>query len=189
MLALSDHRILSTSIQVPRPRPQRGALPKAPVFQCPEKFSVDSWRENLERCWDVISSRFQLDCVVEDPRLCMQDKWDTFLTVVKHTFLMADSSPKNHDRQYKHKGVVASVQRENLPASGPFCCMKERKLRKSLAWWYELGRLRSRHFTEELSVAHTKEFRRLCVKQSLLARMKSLVVPPSNPKLVTSLAF
>ena len=171
-LAVSDHRILSTSIQVPCPRPQRGVLPKAPVFQCPDNFSADSWRENLERCWDVISSRFQLDCVVEDPRLGVQDKWDTFLLVVKHTFLMADSSPKNRDSQFKHKGVVSSVRQENLPASGRFCCMKERKIRKSLARWYELGRLRTRHFTEELSEAH-----------------KSLVVTPSKLKFLNSLIF
>ena len=153
-----------TSLQVPVPRPQRGVLPKASVFRCPADLSVDSWRNKLEDCWMITSSEFQLDEVVDDPSISIQDKWDTFLDVVKHTFFAAESPPKKKVGHFKHKGVIASVQLENLPASGPFTCMKERKLRRRLARWYELGRLRSRHFTEELSAAHTKELRQLCVK-------------------------
>ena len=140
---------------------KEGSCRKLRCFAVLKTFQFELWREKLDDCWNTISSRFMLDEMVDDPGISIQDKWDSFLSVVRRYLFDGRSFPKN--RRFKHKGVVASVQQENLPASGPFSSMRERKLRRKLARWYELGRLRSRHFTEELSVAHTKELRQLCV--------------------------
>lgn len=39
----------------------------------------------------------------------------------------------------QYKGAVASVKSDFLPADGVFVSMRERKLRRQLARWYEIG--------------------------------------------------
>lgn len=58
-LVLSDHRILSTSIGVPIPRPSRGVIPKGPTFVCPDSIS-DDLQNGLEQEWERVAGILNL---------------------------------------------------------------------------------------------------------------------------------
>ena len=163
-IVISDHLILCTSAQVPSPRPTRGILPKGPIFLCPSDCSTDDWQENLSKSWAMAALQKGLDGIIADTQVSGQDKWDAFQEVLRNTFWDAAYQHRTQSRRLRFKGSVATVHVENTPAIGPKLPMKERKIRKKLARWHELGRLRTKHFTQGLSSEHSSEFRNLCFK-------------------------
>ena len=145
-LVLSDHRILSTSIGVPIPRPSRGVIPKGPTFVCPDSIS-DDWQNRLEQEWERVAGILNLSDTLEDVT-SVQEKWDVLQHAMPSNFLAATGQRFMNSRKVQHKGAVAKVRTDSVPKQGPKRPMQERKLRHKLARWYELGRLQSKHFCD-----------------------------------------
>lgn len=149
-LVMSDHRILSTSIGVPIPRPSRGVIPKGPTFVCPNSIS-DDWQNGLEQEWERVAGILNLSDTLEDEVTSVQEKWDVLQHAMPSTFLAATGQRFMNSRKVQHKGAVAKVGMDSVPQQGPKRPVQERKLRHKLARWFELGRLRSKHFCDCLS--------------------------------------
>ena len=163
-LVLSDHRILCTKVDTISPRPTRGVIPKGPSWVCPEHCSVAERRSRLEASWTRSVRDFDLFAFIESPRPTVQDKWDRFQHVLRATFSWVLNEDPGRSRKALYKGAVAQVRVENMPAYGPHKPMKERKLRRNLARWYEVSRLRSKEILNEITPVHSQELHNLCYK-------------------------
>ena len=149
-------------------------FPKGPTSDVPKNVPLDEWRERLEIGWTRASTHFSLRETLDDPSKSVQVKWDTFQNAVRGAFVFAPQSNFPSSGQIRHKGLVAQVKRETLPAKGIFTSMQERKLRHQLAKWYELSRLRSRFYTQDdLSQQHGIELRNLSYKLTGRAELPS----------------
>ena len=163
-MVLSDHRILETTVEIPVMRPFRGVIPKGPRFTCPSDCSSDAWRDRLSSAWGQAKEQLGFEQVLADSGKSVQEKWDHFQATLRCCFLTALHAPLAPVRRSKYKGAVASVRQETMPASGNFVPMRERKLRHRLARWYELSRLRTKYYTDELSASQRYEFQQLTWK-------------------------
>ena len=149
-------------------------FPKGPTSDVPKNVPLDEWRERLEIGWTRASTHFSLRETLDDPSKSVQVKWDTFQNAVRGAFVFAPQSNFPSSGQIRHKGLVAQVKMETLPAKGIFTSMQERKLRHQLAKWYELSRLRSRFYTQDdLSQQHGIELRNLSYKLTGRAELPS----------------
>ena len=163
-LVFSDHRILSTTLDISVSRSWRGVLPRGTRFARPAGVSPDAWREKLRLAWDATKLQLNIADSLYSPESSAQDKWDSFQEALRHCFLLAHGMNVERPGKARFKGAVVSVRTETMPSHGMFTPMKERKVRHQLARWYELSRLRGKYYTDEINVAQQHELRQLCWK-------------------------
>jgi exonuclease III len=172
-IKLSDHRIVSMTLDVPALAAKTASFQNGPRLNRPDHVDPDRWREALNTGWQSAAQEFDLSTEGVN-QLSVQSHWGLLQAALRHTFRVAFASVSFGSRcqlkNLERKGSVAKVQWMSQAIRGPrpeTGRIKERIQRRELARWYGLRRLLTK---STLSPAQNEEVRQLQHKLRLQER-------------------